>query len=296
MAFPTGTSVTLNKFYRRFDDEHYIYRLIESTTTGISVLLKTPQYNSCSAACLYTSTPTALPTYTPTPTNTNTPVPATYTPTPTPSPESFGVHSGYGSAYDACQVSPNNTVYAPTGNTVIYGGLILYSNSELTTTYNGGNTWNFVTKDGTNWAAYINTNGEIIDYTLCSSVSGPTVTPVPTDTPTPTPTLTPSGSTDVSGFNNFFGGVIANITIGGIVPSGISFPVSIGDGFSGTVALTGTQLVQVTLSNVNPDGCLTVSTTANGPQSINVSGGATFSQNMDITGGISINGAEGACA
>jgi hypothetical protein len=66
--------------------------------------------------------------------------------------------------------------------------LILYSNPELTTTYNGGNTWNFVTKSGTNWAAYINTNGEIIDYTLCSSVQAPTNTPTPTPTPTTGPT------------------------------------------------------------------------------------------------------------
>ena len=112
--------------------------------------------------------------------------------------------------------------------------------------------------------------------------------------PTPTPTES-TDSTDVSITNNFFGGIISSITIGGYSPSGVSFPISIGDGGFGTVPLTGSQEVIVQVSNVYPDGCLTVSTSYNGPQSIGVAGGGTFSQTMDITGGISISGNDGAC-
>jgi hypothetical protein len=116
-------------------------------------------------------------------------------------------------------------------------------------------------------------------------------------TPTPTATPVPSAETEVTGNNNFFGGVIGSVLIGGLsLTTSNTFPIDIGDGFSGTVPLTGTQLVQVQASSVYPDGCLTVSTAYNGPQSISGAGGINFSMYMDITGGVYINGTDGSCA
>jgi hypothetical protein len=56
-------------------DNTGVYRIVNTSTTGIALLMTTPSYSTCAGACLYTPTPT--------PTNTDTPLPATYTPTPT---------------------------------------------------------------------------------------------------------------------------------------------------------------------------------------------------------------------
>jgi hypothetical protein len=409
VAFPTGTSVTLTKYYRRFDNTGFVYRLTEATTTGISVLLTTPQYNSCPQACLYTPTPTptitptptATPTVTPTPTATPTVTPTptatptitptptvtptgtptvtptgtptvtptltatpTATPTPTPDPYHYYLASFEYNCVDCSQsnsgdvlvafpvaFTPNSTKYykasginysyriidlqerprdiAVIMNTTAYNTCALACGipptptptptptatptatptvtptatptdtpcpaaGQLISTYCDG-----YTLMGTYTNGSCGTYNAVIEYnsTSCGYVA-PTPTATPTATPTPTPTATPepSATTDVYVNNSFFGGVISGVVIGGqSVSSSYSFPVYPGDTLNGTVSLTGTQLVQVYMSGINPDGCLTVSTSADGPINYAIAGGGTFSQYMDITGGIYISGNDGAC-
>jgi len=114
--------------------------------------------------------------------------------------------------------------------------------------------------------------------------------------PTPTPTPTPI-STEVTGSNELYNGEITSVYIGGLsLTTNSTFPIPIGSGFSGTVPLTGLQMVQILVSDVNPlSGCLTVTTSTNGAITLDISGGQTFSMQMDITGGVSIIATDGAC-
>jgi hypothetical protein len=153
VAFPTGTSVTNDRFYRTFDDAG-VYQIITATTTGNAILMKTPSYSSCAAACLYTPTPT--PTLTPLPTDTPTPTPTitstpTSTPTITPTPTSTPTITPTPTATPTITPTPTSTpTITPTPT----------STPTITPT----------------------------------PTSTPTITPtpVPTDTPTPTPTSTPT--------------------------------------------------------------------------------------------------------
>jgi hypothetical protein len=67
-------------------------------------------------------------------------------------------------------------------------GFIFYTNSALTNTYNGTNTWHNMSKDGTTWGVLINTVGVVQSYTDCSTIPSES----PSATPAPTPSVTPS--------------------------------------------------------------------------------------------------------
>jgi hypothetical protein len=223
VAFPTGTSVTLTKYYRRFDNEGYVYRLTESTTTGISVLLKTPQYNSCPQACLYTPTPTPEPTSTPTatplPTSTPTPTPApTSTPTPTPDPYHYYLASF---EYNCTDCSQSNS------GDVLVAFPVAFTPSS--TKYYKANSINYsyriidIQERPAGIAVIMNTTA----YTSCANACGipPTATPTPTPNPTATPTSTPlPTNTPTPTATPLPDGVLSfGSTVGGEQPCGINY-------------------------------------------------------------------------
>jgi len=90
VAFPTGTVVTLNRYYRYVGFANdFTYLVKEVTTAGGAVALALPSYTNCNAACgNTTTTTTAAPTTTTTTaaptTTTTTPAPTTTTTTPAP--------------------------------------------------------------------------------------------------------------------------------------------------------------------------------------------------------------------
>jgi hypothetical protein len=133
----------------------------------------------------------------------------------------------------------------------------------------------------------------------------PTSTPTPTDTPTPTPTDTPipvtatptpspTPATYVDISNQFFAGIIGSIIIGGQSLPGVSFPIEIGNGASAYITLTGNQTINVQVSDVTLDSCVTIST-ATGQYSQTVAGGGSVVTTLDITGGVSIYCTDSAC-
>jgi len=86
VSFPTGTIVTLNRYYRYVGFENdFTYYVKNTTTAGGSVLLQLPSYTNCNAACgntTTTSTTTTTTTLAPTTTTTSTTT-TTTTPAPT---------------------------------------------------------------------------------------------------------------------------------------------------------------------------------------------------------------------
>jgi hypothetical protein len=80
VSFPTGTSVTLNRYYRYVGFANdFTYYVKSATTAGGAVLLELPSYTNCNAACgnttttsTTTTTTTAPPTTTTTTTTTST--------------------------------------------------------------------------------------------------------------------------------------------------------------------------------------------------------------------------------
>ena len=163
VAFPAGTSVTIGKYYGRFDSEPYSYRITDVTTPSIAAILKTPQYNTCGQACLY-------PTPTPTPTSTATP-----TPTPTPIFYSKEMCSGL-TLNDACSCDNVITVYYQGSLGV---GTDLYTDLGITAVPTPG---------------YYNDTfvGQVYHVGLPSVQDGRVTEIVYCPTPTPTPTPPPA--------------------------------------------------------------------------------------------------------
>jgi hypothetical protein len=81
-------------------------------------------------------------------------------------------------------------MYAAPGTTEPMVGTQFYNNSALTQTFPGNNVWYKVLKNGNLWAAYIDGNGVVQDYTTCGAIPSQTATPpnTPCATPTPCPT------------------------------------------------------------------------------------------------------------
>jgi len=102
---------------------------------------------------------------------------------------------------------------------------------------------------------------------------GPAPTPSRTPTVTPTISVTPTPSTSSASDTTIFidnddsGGptnyTITNVTVGGVSPSGASFPVISGNNTSGTISTSGDKTVVVTLSgSLDGTESLSVITTA----------------------------------
>jgi hypothetical protein len=98
-------------------------------------------------------------------------------------------NGGNGNPYGACTGSvPTSTVYAAPGNTVPIVGLILYTNQSLTTPFVGGAGYRkLVSPSVTSYAAVVDTNGQITDYSTCASITTTTTTTSTTTTTTTQP-------------------------------------------------------------------------------------------------------------
>jgi hypothetical protein len=141
-------------------------------------------------------TPTQTPTPTVTPTKTATP---TVTPTRTATPTQASILQqlsvAQGSDCAACILTTyvTNVYRSPAGDNVPNIGEFVYTNTTLTTAYNGGSSW-YKTDWGDTGTVYysiqINNSGQIIGVKDCATC--PTQTPTPTVTRTATPTLTPT--------------------------------------------------------------------------------------------------------
>ena len=129
-------------------------------------------------------------------------------------------------------------------------------------------------------------------FIYTTEISGATASSC-TPTTTTTTTTTPPSSIAVDGVNNFFGGEIVDVTVNGVTISGVSFPISIGNGFGGTTPFSGVQTVQVYVQNVSPNGCITIS--ADTVNSTNGSGDFSAALTTNINGGVYINCTDGSC-
>ena len=175
-----------------------------STTTAVptttSTTTATPTTTSTTTAVpTTTSTTTAVPTTTstttavPTTTSTTTAVPTTTSTTTAPASIAAIVGSGgqgFFSVGSACGASTGGpTIYTPVPYTGI--GSVFYTNTSLTTPFNGANLWYnlFVPSFGYNLIVQINTVGVVINSGSCATTTT-TQTPTTTSTTTAVPTTT----------------------------------------------------------------------------------------------------------
>jgi len=87
VSFPTGTSVTLNRYYRYVGFANdFTYYVKSATTAGGAVLLELPSYTNCNAACGNTTTTSTTTTTTTAPPTTTTTTTSTTTTTTTAAP------------------------------------------------------------------------------------------------------------------------------------------------------------------------------------------------------------------
>lgn len=186
VGFPVGTSVTVGKFYRRFDDQPFVYEILEGTGPGSpAVLLKTPQYNTCTLACAaYTTTTTSTTTTSTTTTSTTTTSTTTTTAAPPPTTTTTSTTTTtncpatiytHGAVRATCSDFCNTNYLIQTTNCAdnnysnltigdfIYGisgaGFVAYSNVSTDTT------------TGPFRIAEIDANGQVIDILVCSGGS-----------------------------------------------------------------------------------------------------------------------------
>jgi hypothetical protein len=151
---------------------------VTPTVTPTATPTATPT-NSSTATNTPTSTPTPTPTATPTNTATSTPTntptntltsTSTNTPTatsPDPVPYTIDISSS-GTSTGACTGSTTTTsVYASPGNTVPIVGLILYDSPSLINPFVGSAGWRKLVQGVTNYAAEVDTNGQITNYVTC---------------------------------------------------------------------------------------------------------------------------------
>ena len=124
VAFPTGTVVTLNRYYRYVGFANdFTYFVKSVTTSGGAVALALPSYTTCNAACgNTTTTTTAAPT-----TTTTTPAPTTTTTTPAPT-----------TTTTTAAPTTTTTTPAPTTTTTTTAPFYKYSSASDTDACNNG--------------------------------------------------------------------------------------------------------------------------------------------------------------
>jgi hypothetical protein len=104
---------------------------------------------------------------------------------------------GYSTPEDACaSLNVTSPVYTQAENDPPIVGMVFYTDESLINKFPGGifNQWFLLEKDGTTWAARVDTQGVLLDYDDCVTQVTPTqtTTPTPTQTPTHTSTQTPT--------------------------------------------------------------------------------------------------------
>ena len=148
-----------------------------------------------------TTSPSVTPSITPTITPTRTPAP---TPSPSlPALTAFTDTTGYATATLSCRNGfGNSTKYLSPAFAVPTVGEFVYNDVNLTTPYNGGSNYHWMTISPTIYAVQIGATGQITDVVDCSTIPSntpsvtptitPTITPSETATPSVTPTITPT--------------------------------------------------------------------------------------------------------
>jgi Fe-S cluster biogenesis protein NfuA len=200
-----------------------------------------------------------------------------------------------GSPFGACTGSTATTqVFAAPGNTSPIVTLILYTNQNLTSPFVGSAGWRKLARAGSSWAVVIDTNGEITDYATCASQTTTTTTSTTTTTTT---SLAPFADVSISNF--FFQGDITDVTVEGVTVSGISFPITIGNGATGTTTEIGlTQTIIIYYDNVLAGSRIEYTDGETGNFCDNISGGGslTWSAADVVDGGtITITAGDGSC-
>jgi hypothetical protein len=77
-------------------------------------------------------------------------------------------NSATGSSASACAGSTTtSTVYALAGYTTPIVGMIFYDSTSLTTPFVGSSGWRKLTNGATDYAAEVDTNGELTNYETC---------------------------------------------------------------------------------------------------------------------------------
>jgi hypothetical protein len=153
----TGLSFEPNDFVRLVYDD----AITTTTTTSTTTAAPTTTTTSTTTAAPTTSTTTSTTTAPPTTSTTTTTTTVLFQ-------EYVIDNAASGSSSSACSGSTTTTlVYAlPANNTPIVG-MILYTNTALTTPFVGSTGWRKLVKDSISYAAEVDANGELTNYVTC---------------------------------------------------------------------------------------------------------------------------------
>lgn len=182
VAFPTGTSVILNRYYRYVGFANdFTYYVKDVASAGGAVALELPAYTNCNVACgnATTLTPTVTPTVTPTATPTVTPT-ATPTVTPTATPVYYQILSCADSSVAWSIQYPSGTYNS--GDRVITNTFVTCIVIGSSTSNPGGTLYTLTSTGQTGCPT----------TTLTPTATPTTLTPTTTSTTTATPTVTPT--------------------------------------------------------------------------------------------------------
>jgi hypothetical protein len=117
-----------------------------------------------------TTTTTVAPTTSTTTTSTTlTPTTSTTTTTTTVAFQTYVIDNGAnGSSSGACSgTTTTSTVYTNPANNIPIVGMFLYTDTSLTTPFVGSTGWRKLVKDAINYAAEVNSSGELTNYVTC---------------------------------------------------------------------------------------------------------------------------------
>jgi hypothetical protein len=327
VAFPTGTSVTLNRYYRYVGFENdFTYYVKDTTTAGGAVLLELPSYTNCNAACgnttttsTTTTTTTAPPTTTSTTTTTTTYAPIGLTATP-------GCSGGEGTGTitaNGFNGGSESFEYIAISSTSSSDALSRLDNSATRTFLGGATEFTYtMLANATYYVAIMDNVGNkgvssgavvnCITTTTTTSTTTTTTTPPPTTTtstttttttPPPTTTTSTTTTTTTLGYafidiaNNTAGTSITNITINGVQVDGAVFPIVAGDGASATTTQTGaSRTIVVSYTNISNDSVEVIDTASNLTCISATSTSRTFAAQVVADGGtLSVQMFDGSC-
>jgi len=195
VSFPTGTSVTLNRYYRYVGFANdFTYYVKSTTTAGGAVLLELPSYTNCNAACgnttttsTTTTTTTEPTTTTSTTTTTTTAAPTTSTTTTTTTADPYDYYLADEYICDGCAFQQSNVAVAfPAGTSIVTANRYYRPDTPTGFIYK-----NF-TSTTPGVSIIMTTTGNSLN---CNTICGNTTTTTTTTTTTAAPTTTTSTTT-----------------------------------------------------------------------------------------------------
>ena len=138
----------------------------EAPTTSTTTTTTTEAPTTSTTTTTTTEAPT---TSTTTTTTTEPPTTSTTTTTTTVAFQTYVIDNGAnGSSSGACSGSTTtSTVYTNPENNIPIVGMFLYTDTSLTTAFVGSTGWRKLVKDAVNYAAEVNSSGELTNYVTC---------------------------------------------------------------------------------------------------------------------------------